>query len=108
MFLFGGARMENITPADLQKRVENKEKLTIVDVREPWEYQEGHLPGSRLLPLGQIRTWAGELPKNEEIIVYCRTAARSASAYKYLQAQGFTKVKNMSGGIIAWRGAVQR
>jgi rhodanese-related sulfurtransferase len=108
MFAFGAARMENITAVDLQKRLDAGEKLRIVDVREQWEYNEGHIPGSLLRPLGNIRTWAGEFPKQEELIVVCRTASRSGVAYKYLLSMGFTKVKNMSGGIITWRGRVAR
>jgi rhodanese-related sulfurtransferase len=108
MFAFGAARTENISAADLQKRVEAGEKIRMVDVREDWEYAEGHIPGSILRPLGAIRNWAGEFPKDEELVVICRTASRSGVAYRYLQQMGYTKVRNMSGGIISWRGKVSR
>ncbi|MFZ5817160.1 MAG: rhodanese-like domain-containing protein [Bacillota bacterium] len=107
MFAFG-PRMNNISTAELQSRLEKGEKLTVIDVREPWEYAEGHVPGSLLRPLGQIRSWAQEFNKKDEIILICRTASRSAMAYQYLTAMGFTNVKNVSGGIITWRGAVAR
>jgi len=107
--MFGfGPKMNNITTAELQARLERGEKPIIVDVREPWEYAEGHVPGSVLKPLGNIRAWAGELNKNDEILLICRTASRSAMAYQYLTAQGFRNVKNVAGGIITWRGAVAR
>lgn len=108
MFNFGAPRMADIAPTDLQKRLETGEKLRVIDVRDPWEYAEGHIPGSVLRPLGQIRTWADEFPKDEEIVVYCRSASRSAMAWKYLQSAGYKQVKNMSGGIITWRGQVER
>lgn len=108
MFNFGAARANTITPADLEKRLAAGDRLLVIDVRDPWEHTEGHIPGSQLRPLGQIRTWAGELDKNAEIVVYCRSSARSGVAAKYLEANGFKHVKNMTGGIIAWRGAVAR
>ncbi|HEY3366977.1 MAG TPA: rhodanese-like domain-containing protein [Symbiobacteriaceae bacterium] len=108
MFAFGANRIVNITPADVKQRLEAGEKPLLIDVREPWEHAEGHIPGSILHPLGQIRAWSGALNKQDEIIVYCRTASRSVGAAQYLQAMGFKNVKNMSGGIIFWRGAVAR
>ncbi len=107
MFAFG-PRMNNVSTAELQARLENGEKPIIIDVREPWEYAEGHVPGSVLKPLGNIRSWANEFNKKDEILLICRTASRSSMAYQYLQAMGFTNVKNVSGGIITWRGAVER
>lgn len=107
--MFGfGPKLNNVSTAELQSRLEKGEKPTIIDVREPWEYQEGHVPGSLLKPLGQIRAWASEFDKKKEILLICRTASRSAVAYQYLAAQGFTNVKNVSGGIITWRGTVAR
>lgn len=103
-----GPRMNNISTAELQARLEKGEKPLVIDVREPWEYAEGHVPGSVLKPLGQIRSWAAELNKTDEVILICRTASRSAMAYQYLSSMGFTNLKNVSGGIITWRGQVAR
>ena len=108
MFLFGGPKVNTISAADLQKRLEAGEKPLVIDCREAWEHAEGHIPGSLLKPLGQIRNWARELKKEQEMVVYCRTAARSASAVQYLQTQGFTNAWNMGGGIITWRGNIAR
>jgi rhodanese-related sulfurtransferase len=103
-----GARMTNVTTSELMERLEKGEKLTVIDVREPWEYAEGHVSGSLLRPLGQIRAWAAEFDKNTEIFLICRTGARSGSAYQFLQTLGFKSLRNVSGGIITWRGAVDR
>jgi len=107
--MFGfGPKIASITTAELQDRLERGEKLTIIDVREPWEYAEGHVPGAVLKPLGQIQTWAAELSKNDEVLLICRTASRSAMACQFLTRMGFTHVKNVEGGMVAWRGKVAR
>lgn len=108
MFAFGAPRMVNISTADLQQRLAAGENPLVIDVREDWEYEEGHVPGSVLKPLGYIRQWAQELDKNEEILLICRTASRSAAAYQYLKSLGFSNLKNVSGGIITWRGPIER
>lgn len=107
MLLFGAKRVVNITPPELQQRLEKGEKPQIIDVREPWEYKEGHIPGSILRPLGQIRIWSKELNQDDEIVLLCRTGARSETAFQYLQAAGFKNLKNVRGGIVDWRGPVE-
>ena len=107
--MFGfGPKMASISTAELQGRLEKGEKLTVIDVREPWEYAEGHVPGAVLKPLGQIRSWANELKKEDEILLICRTASRSAMAYQFLNRLGFQNVKNVTGGMVTWRGSVAR
>jgi len=107
--MFGfGPKMATINARELQARLEQGEKPLIVDVREDWEYREGHIPGSVLKPLMQIRNWMKDLPKDQEVVLVCRSGARSAQAYQFLAAQGFTNLKNMTGGMVTWRGAVAR
>ncbi|MDP1727504.1 MAG: rhodanese-like domain-containing protein [Bacteroidota bacterium] len=94
----------DISVAELKTRMENGEKLTIIDVREPYEFDEFNI-GAMLIPLGEL---PGKLPelehlKNEEIIVHCRSGSRSANAKMYMQSEGFTKVRNLLGGMIAWQ-----
>lgn len=101
-------RMVNVTTNELQERLKKGEKPTIIDVREPWEYAEGHVPGSVLKPVGQIYSWIKEYDKAAEIYLICRTASRSAAACRFMQAQGFKNVRNVSGGIISWRGPIER
>lgn len=108
MFPFTRTRMTNITAADLQTTVSTSDSAIVVDVREPWEYKEGHLKGSLLRPLGQIRRWAQEFDKEQEIILICRTGSRSAFAYKNLESMGFSNLKNVAGGIVTWKGSVER
>ena len=96
---------QDITPAELKERLAQGEKLFIVDVREDWEYQEQNI-GALNIPLGSLPDRLEELEdhKNDEVIVHCRSGARSASAKAFLQQQGFTNVRNLLGGIIAYNG----
>ncbi len=96
--------MEDITPAELKQRIDNKEELNIIDVREEWEYEEQNI-GAQLIPLGTLPGKVGELAhlKDQELIVHCRSGARSANAKKYLEQQGFTKVRNLLEGILGYK-----
>ncbi|GHE61212.1 MULTISPECIES: rhodanese-like domain-containing protein [Roseivirga] len=98
--------MENITVKEVSERLANGESFHFIDVREIWEYEEDNL-GARNIPLAELPNQLEELTslKNEEIIVHCRSGARSAQAQMYLKQQGFTRVVNMTGGIVAYREA---
>lgn len=74
----------------------------ILDVREPKEYEAGHIPGSILIPLNSLRDRLGELPRDKQIIVYCRVGHRAYVAAKILKQHGFQKVKSLSGGYITY------
>ena len=73
----------------------------LLDVREPHEWQAGHAPTARHIPLGQLGARAGELPRNREVLVVCRSGARSSRAAKLLAAQR-GDVANVKGGMNAW------
>lgn len=96
--------MEDITVSELKERIEKGEKFVFVDVREEWEYEEDNI-GAENIPLGELPDRLGELEahKNEEIIVHCRSGARSGNAKKFMEGKGFTKVRNVLGGIMAYR-----
>lgn len=94
--------MEEISVVELKARMDSGEKLNVIDVREPHEYSIARIPGTKLIPLGQISERANELDKNSEIILHCRSGKRSADALNQLKALGFTKLKNVTGGILAW------
>ena len=93
---------EEITVVELKARMDAGEKLTVIDVREPYEYAIARIPGTTLIPLAQIAERSGELDKNTEIILHCRSGKRSADALNQLKAKGFTRLKNVVGGIMAW------
>lgn len=79
-------------------------EFTLLDVRQPGEYQEFHLPGAHLIPLRELPDRIKELDRNRETIVYCRSGARSNAACQILRGHSFPRVLNMSGGILQWQG----
>jgi adenylyltransferase/sulfurtransferase len=91
-----------ITPVELKKRLDAGEKLFILDVREPNEYQINRIPGSTLIPLGELPRRYQELPTDVEIIAQCKVGGRSAKAQDFLKSVGITNVKNLKGGILEW------
>jgi adenylyltransferase/sulfurtransferase len=93
---------DEITVMELKRRMDSGEKLTVIDVREPYEYAIARIPGTTLIPLGQIAERSGELDRTSEIILHCRSGKRSADALNQLKAKGFTRLKNVIGGITAW------
>lgn len=92
-----------ISVETLKKKLDAKEGIFVLDVREPHEYQIANL-GAPLIPLGTIESRLGELAehKNDEIVVHCRSGARSQKAALALKAAGFNNVSNLTGGILAW------
>jgi adenylyltransferase/sulfurtransferase len=91
-----------ITAVELKQRLDRGEKLTIVDVREPNEFQINRIPGSQLIPLGEIPRRYAELDPDDEIVVSCKIGGRSAKAADYLRSVGFKHVLNLKGGILEW------
>ena len=94
----------DITVQELKERLDKGEALHFYDVRETYEYEADNL-GATLIPLGELPDRLNELEpfKNEEIILQCRSGARSGNAQRFLQMQGFTNVRNLLGGILAYR-----
>jgi rhodanese-related sulfurtransferase len=92
-----------ISVQDLKRKLDAKEDVFVLDVREPHEYQIVNI-GAQLIPLGDIARRASELAdkKNSEIVVHCKSGARSQKASIALKQAGFTNVSNLSGGILAW------
>ena len=80
--------------------------FNLVDVRQPGEYEREHLPGSRLIPLGELEERQNEIEPSKPTIVYCASGGRSRAASAILERSGFSPVYNMSGGIHAWQGLV--
>lgn len=92
-----------MTVEELKTKMDQGDKLRLIDVREQREYNVAHIEGSELKPLGQIMQWSLELPdKTEQIVIHCHHGGRSARACQLLSQQGFTNVSNLEGGIDAW------
>ena len=91
-----------ITPVELKKKMDTGEAPFVLDVREPNEYQINKIPGSTLIPLGELPRRYQELPRDREIVAHCKMGGRSAKAMEFLKTVGFTNVKNLKGGILEW------
>jgi molybdopterin/thiamine biosynthesis adenylyltransferase/rhodanese-related sulfurtransferase len=94
--------ISEISAKELKALIDKKEKFVLVDVREPHEYDIAKIPGSKLIPLGEVMQRARELDTADNIVVHCRSGARSAKAIHQLQKMGFKRLKNLRGGILAW------
>ena len=91
-----------VTVIDLQKFLEAKREVLLVDVREPQEYEICRIPGSTLIPLGDLSKRMHELDEFRDIIVHCKSGVRSAKAVRLLREAGFSRTKNLKGGILDW------
>lgn len=98
--------MEQITPQELKARLDRKEPLVLLDVRQDWERELCRLPGATHIPIEEIEFRTAELNPEEEIVVFCHQGIRSAVVAEYLRRLGFTKAVNLVGGLDAWARAV--
>ena len=90
-----------ITTLELKRKIDSGENVLLIDVREPYEHEYVNLGGS-LIPVNQLRVRFKELDAENEIVVYCHRGNRSAFAVNFLLQRGFSKVKNLVGGIDDW------
>ena len=93
---------DNVTVEELKVFIDNNEGVFVLDVREPQEHQICSIPGSVLIPLGELPNRINELGGHEDMVVHCKSGVRSAKAVKILRNAGFKKAKNLSGGILRW------
>ena len=101
----GGGGVPEITVQDFKTRLDRGDRIFLLDVREPNEYQICRIPGSTLIPLGELTSRLGEIPSGPDapdIIVHCKMGGRSAKAVRQLMERGVTRVQNLKGGILDW------
>jgi adenylyltransferase/sulfurtransferase len=91
-----------ITVKEVKEKIDRGDNFVLVDVREPHEYQICSIPQAKLIPLGQVPQRLGELDKDADIVIHCKSGMRSAKACGILRQAGFQHVRNMKGGILAW------
>jgi adenylyltransferase/sulfurtransferase len=90
-----------LTPRQLAARLDAREEFDLIDVREPYEWDIGRIPGARLVPLGDLAAAMPALDGSRELVIYCRSGIRSADATRRLRAAGF-RATNLAGGILRW------
>ncbi len=97
-----GVKEGEIDPVEVKAMLDRHDNFLLLDVREPHEYQICNIPGAKLIPLGDLPKRVNELDSSVEIVAHCKMGGRSAKAVDFLKQAGFKKVKNMTGGILAW------
>jgi len=97
--------INEIEVVELAKLKENGESVRVIDIRQPAELNSGIIPGAEALPMHTIPLRMSELNREEKLIMVCRSGARSAQACMFLQQQGYDKVYNLRGGMMAWAGS---
>jgi NADPH-dependent 2,4-dienoyl-CoA reductase/sulfur reductase-like enzyme/rhodanese-related sulfurtransferase len=104
--LSGQAR--GVTPQEVKRKLDEEEDFLLLDVRSPAEHQEVRIAGARLVPLGMLREKLGELPRDKEIVTFCKISLRGYEAQKILDAAGFERVRFMDGGVLTWPFELER
>lgn len=94
--------MRQLSPRDLQARLQAGDRPLLLDVREPWEFRLCHIDGARLVPMRQIVASLPQLDRHRETVVICHHGIRSQQVALYLEHHGFTQVINLQGGVAAW------
>lgn len=100
---------KNISAKEFAEAIENNPDAEVIDVRSPGEYEDGHIPGSRLVNImgPEFVPTIQKLPKEKPYYLYCRSGGRSASACGFMASQGFTELYNLDGGILDWQGSIE-
>lgn len=104
--MFGGEEntVPSIAPQEAWKRLSDaRSSVVLIDVREPWEYTNGHARKARNIPLSQLQQRVAEVPTDREVLLICQSGHRSMQAAKVLQRQGKTRVVNVTGGTTVWQ-----
>ncbi|AOV06707.1 rhodanese [Sporosarcina ureilytica] len=104
---FGGIIVKEISTKEVLQKLNDGEKLNMVDVREEEEVALGMVPGAQHIPLGEIPARLDELDKDTQYVMICRSGGRSGNACNFLSEQGYD-VMNMTGGMLDWEGEVEK
>lgn len=96
------ASIQNVSVNDLANATGDH---FVIDVREQWEYDQGHVPGVTLIPLGELESRVSELPSDKPIYVICQSGNRSVTASNILKQAGVADIRNVQGGTLAWQQA---
>jgi len=99
-----GPPVPSLSAQELSEKLKVDKKVLVIDVRQPQEYREGHISGSKLIPLGELSKRINELPKDKDIICVCASGSRSQSATKFLVGAGYNAF-DMQGGMFMWQRA---
>lgn len=96
-------KMEGLSAVELHQRLQQNGDITLIDVREPFEFAIGHIPNSKLIPMSDVAAKQEQIPRNKTAVLICKTGTRSAQVIDFLRKNGFNNLLNLDGGIDAWR-----
>lgn len=99
---------KNISPQEVEEKVNKGIEVQLIDVREPEEYASGRIVGSKLIPLSNFVERTNEINAEKEVICICRSGNRSAKACEHLTSLGFKYVNNMDGGMMEWKSDIEK
>lgn len=99
-----GPPIPSVSATELDEKMKGAKRPFVIDVRQPEEFRQGHIAGSKLIPLGELSRRLKELPKEKEIVCVCASGSRSRSAAKLLIKEGYNAI-DMSGGMFMWQRA---
>ncbi len=102
------SRVDRLSAEETRKKIDDKEPVILVDVREPAEYESGHIPGAEFMPLSGLLNTISKIDSSKTVITYCKRGPRSKSAAALFKRKGFQDVLFMDGGMDAWNGHVAR
>lgn len=106
---FAGVKgLLTLTPNQFENELQSAPNKMLIDVRELSEVKQGKIPGAVNLPLSQLKSRTGEIPKDMPVYLYCRSGMRSKEAAKILLRNGFHDLSHLQGGIMAWKGKIAK
>jgi len=100
--------VDEITPQELKTRFDRNDRPVLVDVRDSWETKLCRLENALHIPMEELEFRTEELNQQDEIVVYCHHGIRSAAVADYLRQLGFSRVRNLAGGLDAWAATIDR
>ena len=100
--------VRTLKSAEFRSAMEHSMSKQLIDVREPVEYKNGFIPGAINIPLSQIEQRMGNIPRDRDLFIYCRSGMRSKNAARILRKHGYTRLVNLQGGISSWSGKLNR
>lgn len=99
--------LQTINAEQFREKASKRSGVLVVDVREPHEYKNGHIPSAINIPLSQLNSRVKEISPKNEVLLYCRTGIRSKQAGRILRRHGYTNLSHLRGGIAAWKGKLK-
>ncbi|MVO98767.1 rhodanese-like domain-containing protein [Paenibacillus lutrae] len=100
--------LNNLGEREFREAMQQSKNKILIDVREPYEFKDGSIPGAANIPLSQLPQRLAEVSKDKDVFLYCRSGMRSKNAAKMLKRSGISKVNHLRGGIGAWSGKLSK